>query len=155
MSARTFEVTAERDGTWWVFEIPELGTGGQARTLAEIDHEAQGVAAMWLNTSPEAVAVAVTITGPEHALEEWAAAERDEAEARAAVASAAERRRAVIRELRAQRYTVPDVGRVLGISKQRVYQLEKPTTVMDDEWHGMRTPEGEQALKRFEKQSRR
>jgi len=109
MSARTFEVTVEREGTWWVFEIPELGTGGQARNLAEVDYEAQGVAAMWLNVSPETVAVNVTVKGPEHALSEWAAAERDEQEARIAQARAA------------------DVGRVLGISKQRVYQIEKTT----------------------------
>ena len=127
MSARTFEVTVEREGTWWVFEIPELGTGGQARSLAEVDEEAQGVAAMWLNLSPDVVAVNVTVKAPAQALEEWAAAERDEEEARNAQARAAERRRAVVRELRAQRYTAPDVGRVLGISKQRVYQLEKTT----------------------------
>lgn len=128
MSAQTFEVTVEREGAWWVFEIPELGTGGQARTLAEVDDEAQGVAAMWLNINPEAVVVNVTVKGPAHALEEWAAAERDEEAAREAQARAAERRRAVVRELRAQRFTAPDVGRVLGISKQRVYQLEKPAS---------------------------
>jgi len=31
----------------------------------------------------------------------------------------------VVLELRKQRYSAADVGRVLGISKQRVYQLEK------------------------------
>lgn len=125
MSVRTFQVTAERDGKWWVFEIPELGTGGQAHSLAEVDFEAQGVAAMWLDVPPDEIAVAVTVRGPEHALAEWAAAEREEQEARAAQARAAERRRAVVRELREQKYSAPDVGRVLGITKQRVYQLEK------------------------------
>ncbi|MEZ3162194.1 antitoxin HicB [Microbacterium sp. BWT-B31] len=122
---RTYDVTVEREGRWWVFEIPELGTGGQARNLAEVDHEAQGVAAMWLDVSPDTVGVNVTVRGPEHALDEWAAAERDEEEARRAQARAAERRRAVVRELRGQDYSAPDVGRVLGITKQRVYQLEK------------------------------
>jgi DNA-directed RNA polymerase specialized sigma subunit len=126
MNARIYKVTVERDGNWWVFEIPELGTGGQARTLAEIDHEAQGVAAMWLNVSRETIAVDVTVNGPQHALSEWAAAERDEQEARNAQARAAERRRSVVRELRGQ-LSAPDVGRVLGISKQRVYQIEKAT----------------------------
>lgn len=125
MSARTFEVTAEREGKWWVFEIPELGTGGQARSLAEVDDEAQGVAAMWLDVEPETVAVTVAVKAPEHALAEWRAAEHDEQEAREAQARAAARRRAVVRELREQQYSAPDVGRVLGITKQRVYQLEK------------------------------
>ncbi|WP_417512530.1 antitoxin HicB [Microbacterium sp.] len=130
MSVRTFEVTVERDGNWWVFEIPELGTGGQAKSLAEVDFEAQGVAAMWLNVSPDTVAVNVTVKGPEHALSEWAAAERDEQDARKAQARAAERRRSVVRELRAQ-LSAPDVGRVLGISKQRVYQIEKSASSPD------------------------
>lgn len=125
MSVRTFEVTVEREGRWWVFAIPELGTGGQARNLAEVDEEAQGVAAMWLDVSPATVAVNVTVHAPQHALTEWAEAERDEQAAREAQARAAERRRAVVRELREQKISAPDVGRVLGITKQRVYQLEK------------------------------
>ncbi|MCR2646302.1 hypothetical protein NSP29_24440, partial [Salmonella enterica] len=47
-----------------------------------------------------------------------------EQEARIAQARAAERRRSVVREFRGQ-LSAPDVGRVLGISKQRVYQIEK------------------------------
>jgi hypothetical protein len=125
MSVRRFDVTVEREGRWWVFAIPELGTGGQARNLAEVDEEAQGVAAMWLDVSPTTVAVNVTVHAPQHALIEWAEAERDEQAAREAQARAAERRRAVVRELREQKISAPDVGRVLGITKQRVYQLEK------------------------------
>ncbi len=123
---RTFTVTVEREGRWWVFEIPELGTGGQATSLDEVDREAQGVAAMWLNINPAEVAVSVEVLAPKNLLEEWAQAEKDEAEARQAQARAAERRRAVVAALRSQKYTAPDVGRVLGISKQRVYQIEKP-----------------------------
>lgn len=122
---RTFDVTAEREGRWWVFEIPELGTGGQAASLNEVDHEAQGVAAMWLDVPPSEVAVTVSVQGAEALLDEWAAAGREEAEARLAQARAAERRRAVVAQLRAQRYSAPDVGRVLGISPQRVHQIEK------------------------------
>lgn len=125
MSVRTLEVAVEREGKWWVFDIPELGTGGQAHSLAEVDDEAQGVAAMWLDVEPESIAVDVTVHAPDFALAEWEAAERDEREARDAQARAAARRRAVVQELRAQKYSAPDVGRVLGITKQRVYQLEK------------------------------
>lgn len=126
MSAHTYQVTAEREGKWWVFEIAELGTGGQARSLSEVEFEAQGVAAMWLDVSPETVAVSVEATVPGQALDEWRAAERDEQEARDAQARAGARRRAVVRQLRSQQLSAPDVGQLLGISKQRVYQLEKP-----------------------------
>ncbi|MGC0368753.1 antitoxin HicB [Microbacterium sp. SLBN-111] len=124
MSVQTFDVTVEREGRWWVFDIPQLGTGGQARSLEEVDREAQGVAAVWLDRDPAEVAVNLHVSGAEQLLAEWVAAERDEAEARRAQARAAERRRAVVTTLRT-RYTAPDVGRVLGISKQRVYQIEK------------------------------
>lgn len=128
MGAREFEVTVERDGRWWVFEIPELRTGGQARNLADVEDEARGVIAAWMSIEEEkSFTVNVTVPGQAAVLEEWAAAQRDEEAAREAQARAAERRRAVVRELRVmQRFSVPDVGRVLGISKQRVYQLEKP-----------------------------
>ncbi|MDF2047391.1 MULTISPECIES: helix-turn-helix domain-containing protein [Microbacterium] len=122
---RRFDVTVEREGRWWVFEIPELGTGGQAASLREVESEAQGVAAMWLDVPLTDVSVTVTVHGAEDLLDEWAAAGREEAEARRAQARAAERRRAVIAQLRAQRYSAPDVGRVLGISPQRVHQIEK------------------------------
>lgn len=125
---RSLEAVAERDGKWWVFEIPELGAGGQARDLAELEHEARGVAAMWLNTDPSEIAITVTVRGQDAVLAEWSAAERDEDSARNAQALAAERRRAVIRQLRAAGWSAPDTGRVLGISKQRVYQLERTAT---------------------------
>lgn len=125
---RTFEVKVEREGRWWVFEIPEVGTGGQARSLDEVDYEAQGVAAMWLDVPPQEVAVKVEVVDAAETLAEWAAAEIDEDEARQAQARAASRRRAVVQRLRAQGYSAPDTGRVLGISKQRVYQLERAAT---------------------------
>ncbi len=105
VDARVFGVTVEREGRWWVFAIPELGAGGQARNLSEVEYEAQGVAAMWLDVKPETVKVHVTVHVPEHAPAEWRAAERDEEEAREVEARAAARRRAVVRELRAQRYS--------------------------------------------------
>ena len=125
---RRLEAVAERDGKWWVFEIPELGAGGQARDLAEVEHEARGVAAMWLDVDPTGIEITVTVRGQDAVLAEWTAAERDENSARKAQALAAERRRAVIRKLRAAGWSAPDTGRILGISKQRVYQLERTTS---------------------------
>jgi hypothetical protein len=123
MTQRLFDVVVERDGRWWVFEIPELGTGGQARDLREVEYEAQAVAAMWLDLLPEAVGVTMTVKGPAEALAAWASAERAETEARQAQATAAEQRRGVITALRAAGYSSPDIARLLGISKQRVYQI--------------------------------
>jgi len=126
MSVRTFDVSAEREGRWWVFTIPELGTGGQTRSLAELDSEARAVAAMWLDVEPDVVAVQVAVQAPAEALAEWEAAEREDAAARAQQTTAAIRRRAVVVQLR-KTMSASDVGTVLGISRQRVYQLERTT----------------------------
>lgn len=124
LTSRMFEVVAERDGRWWVFTIPELGTGGQAKDLADVEYEAQGVAAMWLDVAPETVAVTVSVQGQDETLAAWHAAEVAENDARNAASRAAAQRRAVVRSLRAAGYSAPDTGRLLGISKQRVYQIE-------------------------------
>lgn len=124
MSAHTYRVTVEREGRWWVFDIPELGTGGQAQSLAAVEFEAHDVAAMWLGVAPETIAVTVDVTVPAEALAEWRAAEKDEEAAREAQARAAARRRAVVQGLRAQRISAADVGQLLGITRQRVYQID-------------------------------
>lgn len=128
MAPQTFEVTAEREGRWWVFEIPELGTGGQAASLAELEFEAQGVAAMWLNVPPTKVRVVVTVKGQDEALAAWAAAERAEQAARVAQAAAAKERRTILSRLRDLGWSAADVGQFFGISKQRVYQIAKVET---------------------------
>lgn len=53
------------------------------------------------------------------------AGNRQSQETQATHTQTADQRRAVVRDLRAQKYSAPDVSRVLGVSKQRVYQLEK------------------------------
>jgi len=120
---RKFDVIAEREGRWWIFEIPELETGGQARSLAEVDYEAQGVAAMWLDVKPEEVTVSVTVKGADQILKQWRAADAAEEEARKALGRAAANRREVVAPMRKSGWSVKDAGRVLGISKQRVSQL--------------------------------
>jgi len=65
--SKMYRVTAHREGRWWVFEIPELGTGGQTRTLDEVAQEAQRVAAMWLDVPSETVTVAVVTEGADDA----------------------------------------------------------------------------------------
>lgn len=119
-----YDVIVEREGRWWVFRIPELDTSGQASSFKEVEFEARGVISAWLDIPLENVAVNVTLKGASELLEEWAAAAKEEADARMAQARAAERRKAVVHAFRVK-YTAPDVGSVLGISSQRVYQIEK------------------------------
>ncbi|NUU26855.1 antitoxin HicB [Curtobacterium albidum] len=122
---RAYDVTVEREGRWWVFEIPELDTAGQARNLAEVSDEARGIISAWEHVDIDSVAVSVTVKATEDARTEW---QQAEAELAAAQAHANEVKRAVVIKLRRKGLTADDTGRVLGISKQRVFQIEKDKT---------------------------
>lgn len=119
---RTYDVTVEREGRWWVFEISELDTAGQARNLAEVADEARGIISAWEHVDIDTVEVSVTVKATEDARTEW---QQAEAELAAAQARANEVKRAVVVRLRSKGLTADDTGRVLGISKQRVFQIEK------------------------------
>ncbi|QNE45458.1 antitoxin HicB (plasmid) [Frigoribacterium sp. NBH87] len=123
--ARTYAVEVKREGRWWVFEVPELDTAGQAHKLSEVEFEARGIISAWEQVPMESVAVDVTIQTDPELLREWQAAELDEANAREAQARAAAKRRGVVRRLRGQQMSAEEVGLVLRISRQRVYQMEK------------------------------
>ncbi|PZE63093.1 antitoxin HicB [Curtobacterium sp. MCPF17_047] len=119
---RTYDVTVEREGRWWVFEIPELDTAGQARNLAEVSDEARGIISAWEHVDIDSIDVSVTVTSAEDAQAEW---QKAEAELAAAQARVGERKRSIVVTLRSKGLTADDTGRVLGISKQRVFQIEK------------------------------
>ncbi|MEV7933490.1 DUF2188 domain-containing protein [Curtobacterium sp. NPDC089185] len=119
---RTYDVTVEREGRWWVFEISKLDTAGQARNLAEVADEARGIISAWEHIDIDSIDVSVTVKATEDARTEW---QQADAELAAAQAHASERKRAVVMGLRSRGLTADDTGRVLGISKQRVFQIEK------------------------------
>lgn len=122
--AKTFQVNATPEGRWWVFEIPELDTGGQATSLASVEREAVDVAALWLDIDAATVAVEVNILDVGDARAAWADSELAAASARQAQAAAAESRRRVVIDLTQRRgFSAADAGRILGVSTQRVYQL--------------------------------
>ncbi|WP_206445875.1 hypothetical protein [Agrococcus sp. KRD186] len=121
---RTLRVNAYREGRWWVFEIPELDTGGQAASLAEIAGEARGGAAAWLEVDDDTIDIDVHVHGIDDALAAWAAGMAAEADARAAQAAAAAQKRSALVELtKSYGLSAADAGRAVGISKQRVYQI--------------------------------
>jgi len=118
--------TAIRQGKWWFIEIPELGTGGQARTLREIDEAAREVVAGWLDQRVEAIRVSIDVVVPASAQDAWRAAEEAEAAARRQASEAAVLRRQAVAQLREAGITLTDAGTLLGVSTQRVHQLTRP-----------------------------
>lgn len=124
---RRLEATATRDGRWWLVQIPELDTVGQARNVAQIHAAATEVAALYLDVPVENVDVHVTVLVNEEARQLWEEAERAEAQARSAQQRSAQLRREAVRRARADQYTLDATAAAFGVSRARVQQLEKAT----------------------------
>jgi len=117
------EATATLLGKEWTIDIPELGTGGQAATVKQIDDTATEVAALWLHRSPGDVDVNVTLQIPDESLAIWQRAQELCELARVAAHDAAVLRKRAVQSLREQGYTLDAVARAFGISPQRAHQL--------------------------------
>jgi predicted RNase H-like HicB family nuclease len=125
----TYEVTATRDGSWWMVAIPALGGLTQARRLAEAPQMAREWIALTLGVAPGDIEVTVTVAqvGGVDVAGQLAAirARREQAADMDREASAAAARLA--RALADQDVPVRDIGTALGVSFQRAHQLIKAT----------------------------
>jgi len=119
----TYEATARRDGRWWLVEVPELDTVGQARNTAEVEDVAREVIGLFLDVEPDTFDVNVSIEIPENARAAWEESKKREAAARTESEAAAALARRAIATLREDGLTFRDAGAVLGLSPQRVQQL--------------------------------
>ncbi|HUV48945.1 MAG TPA: type II toxin-antitoxin system HicB family antitoxin [Actinomycetes bacterium] len=122
---RTYEVTAERDGSRWFLRVNELpGVFSQVRRLDQADGMARDAIASFLDVAPDGFDVSVTVRLPSDLQRDVAGVidlrgviDRTEREY-------AERTRHLARRLvQGEGLTVREAGRVLGLSYQRVSQL--------------------------------
>lgn len=125
MNTQRIEATASREGKWWEINLPGLGTRTAARKLADVQEMAEECAALWLDVEPDTLEVHVRIDLPEDVRSEWEQARTTAERARTEESAAAELSRAVVRRLRADGYTYAEAAQLLGLSKQRVHQLDK------------------------------
>ena len=120
----TYRAIAELDGDWWVVTVPDLrGVYTQGRTYEQARTMARDAIATMLDVARDRVAVTMDVRLPNHA--EDAIGEVARARAARDEAAAAEQRklRESARRLKAAGVKVVDAAALLGISKQRVYQL--------------------------------
>ena len=120
----TYRAIAELDGDWWVVTVPDLrGVYTQGRTYEQARTMARDAIATMLDVARDRVAVTMDVRLPNHA--EDAIGEVARARAGRGEAAAAEQRklRESARRLKAAGVKVVDAAALLGISKQRVYQL--------------------------------
>lgn len=119
----TYEVEVTRDGRWWMVSIPSLDGLTQARRPSEIESMARSYITVTLDVPLESIDVIVTkVDGIDIRADlERIRAEREEAarlERQATQDTAA-----LARSLRDRSLTVRDIGRILGLSHQRIQQL--------------------------------
>lgn len=114
---------ATRSGGWWAVEVPEVpGAFTQVKRLDQVGAMAADAVATLLDVEASTVEV-VLAPATDH---DSAVAAAREASARAAAAQdeASLKVRAAVGVLRADGLTARDVATLLGISHQRVSQLE-------------------------------
>ena len=124
----TYGVTAVRRGRWWAIEVPELpGVHSQARRLDQVDAMAREAIALNLNVPEDSFDLAaqtdLASLGQLQASIEAALDARAAAAVAQDSASAAMRR--AVAEIRSSGYTSRDAGMLLGVSNQRISQIER------------------------------
>ncbi len=120
---RSVEVT--RSGGWWAIRVPDLpGVFSQCRRLDQVDEHAREAIALMLDAdSSEVGTIDVTVVSPPEIAELVETVERAEHTARNAVEAAARARKEAAQTLLHQGYPMRDIGRLIGISHQRVSQI--------------------------------
>jgi len=119
-----YTAIAERDGSWWVITVPEVdGIFSQARRLDRVEYMARDAISLMLEVPPDSFDVDVVenhdpptqeVIDDIISLREAVAAMRRET---------ADRTRDAVLSLHDSGYPQRDIGRMVGISHQRVAQL--------------------------------
>lgn len=136
---RNIQAHAYRDEDgWWTIKIPELTSPGPngrtivatsaATTFRSIEKVARELASAWLDVDDSTLAVSVEVDLPADIAQLWKDGTEAENAAREAQARAVVLRRNAVRALRAQGYPAEAAAAALGISRQRIGQLEKDST---------------------------
>ena len=130
MTRKTYQLTAAREGQWWIIDVPELDYRTQARKLDQVEHMGRDLIALMEDIAPDSFDIATIVAMPAAIEAQLNEANRLEHEAREVAAPAARDRRAAARALHeSYGLAVPDVATLLGVTRARVYQLlnEKAT----------------------------
>ncbi|MEV4265729.1 hypothetical protein [Kribbella sp. NPDC049584] len=122
---KTYDVTVERDGRWWMVAIPELDGLTQARRLDEVEQMAREYIAVTTDVPLSRVAVRVSgiAADGQDLLEAKILVDGLRRRAKDLEALVGELTREVASALTDASVPVRDVSSVLGVSHQRVSQL--------------------------------
>jgi len=120
-----WSVEVTRSGGWWAIRVPDLpGVFSQCRRLDQVDgHVREAIALMLELDASEVAAIDITVVSPPEIAELVQTVEQAEHTARGAIDAAASARREAAQTLMDQGYPMRDIGRLIGISHQRVSQI--------------------------------
>jgi hypothetical protein len=131
MNKPVYTIRAERWNDWWSLVVPDLsGVASQTRRLDQAEAAIQEVIEQLYDRSPDSYDLELAIADAEItelveiARESRAVIERLTQQSRAMQAEAVER-------LRRRGLPMRDIGDLLGVSHQRIAQIERPS---DAEW---------------------
>lgn len=120
-----YAAIAVRSGGWWALEVPELpGVFTQTRRLDLAERAVRDAIAVFLGAAPDSFDVEVLPRLSPEFVERLEEARRLRREAELAGQAASEATRRLVQELLDGGLTVRDAGTMLGVSHQRVAQLD-------------------------------
>jgi predicted RNase H-like HicB family nuclease len=115
---------SDRTGGWWAIEVPELpGVFSQAKRLEQVSGMARDAVAAFLDVSPDSVDIEVRPRLAEDLEALVTRAKRVREVAELMQREALDVTRAAVIGLDGAGLTVRDIGRVVGLSHQRVAQI--------------------------------
>ena len=123
----TYTATAERGEGWWAIRVAELpGVFSQARRLDRVGDVARDAIALFLDVPSDSFDVIVNqvLSNEAQVVVDAAIEAREAAQQHQEIASA--RSREAVRTLARLGLPQRDIGRLLGLSHQRVGQLSSP-----------------------------
>ena len=124
MSRHTYKVMVERDGRFWLIQVPEVNGATQARKVSEVEVMARDYISIMIgDVPPDSFDLAVEWLLPSGAAEHMARAAKLREVARRANAESAAESRLGARALQAAGLSIKDIGAVMGLSFQRARQL--------------------------------
>jgi predicted RNase H-like HicB family nuclease len=127
----TYRVSAVRSGRWWAIEVPEVpGVFCQARRLDQVESMTREAVGLILQVPEDSFDLAIhpdlASLGDIQASIQEALAAREAADLAQDRASMAMRH--AVGEIRSSGYTSRDAGTLLGVSNQRISQIERLAT---------------------------
>lgn len=130
MSRKVYEVDVERDGKFWLIHVPAVDRSTQARNLQELDTMARDLVAIMTDSTPESFDLDIVVKVSPKAVEHLERANVLRKQSIEANAQAAMELRAGVLAMSEDGFTVRDIGRLMGISHQRVHQLLHPDAAL-------------------------